>query len=152
MAIQPVPPNTPTVIPHLTVSDAKKAMEFYQAAFGATPGRVSATPDGMVMHAEFRIGSAVIYINDPFGPLTPPANITLHLWSEDVNALWDRAVAAGAKVTMPLADAFWGDRYGHLEDPFGYRWALAQHVEDVPPEELGKRAMEAFSNMGGAQS
>jgi PhnB protein len=149
MSIQPIPPGSPTVIPHLTVSDAKKAMAFYQAAFGATPGHVAATPDGKVMHADFRIGSSVIYINDPFGPVSSTGNITLHIWSEDVDALWKRAVAAGAEVAMPLENQFWGDRYGNLKDPFGITWALAQHVEDVPPEEMAKRAMAAFSKMGG---
>ena len=149
MSIQPIPPGSPTVIPHLTVSDAKKAMAFYQAAFGATPGRVASTPDGKVMHADFRIGSSVIYINDPFGSVSGAGTITLHVWSEDVDALWKRAVAAGAKVVMPLENQFWGDRYGNLEDPFGIVWALAQHVEDVPPEEMAKRAMAAFSKMGG---
>ena len=148
MAVQPVPPNTPTVIPHLTVSDAKKAMAFYEKAFGATTESVSATPDGKVMHAAMRIGNAMIYLNDPFGPLATPANVTLHVWSEDVNALWERAVAAGAEVAMPLGDAFWGDRYGHLKDPFGYSWALAQHIEDVPPEELPRRAAAAFAEGG----
>jgi len=149
MSIQPVPPGAPTVIPHITVSDAKKAMAFYQAAFGAEPGMMATTPDGKVMHGELRIGSSTIYFNDPFGPLATPANIVLHLWSEDVNALWKRAVAAGAEEAMPLKDQFWGDRYGHLKDPFGYTWALAQHVEDVSPEDMAKRSAAMFSQMKG---
>jgi PhnB protein len=149
MSVQPIPPGSPTVIPHLTVSDAKKAIAFYQAAFGATPGMVAATPDGKVMHADFRIGSSVIYINDPFGPVATPANITLHMWSEDVDALFQRAVAAGAEVVMPLANQFWGDRYGHVKDPFGYTWALAQHVEDVSPEDMAQRSAAMFSQMKG---
>lgn len=149
MSIQPIPPGAPTVIPHLTVSDAHAAMKFYEAAFGAERGPVALTPNGKVMHAEVRIGSSVIYVNDPFGPPVAPANIVLHVWSADVNALWDRAVAAGAEVVMPLSDQFWGDRYGHLKDPFGYTWSLAQHVEDVSPEEMAKRSEAMFSQMKG---
>lgn len=149
MPVQPIPPGAPTLIPHITVSDARKAIAFYEAAFGAEAGQPALMPNGAVMHVEVRFGSAVLYLNDPFGPPVPPVGITLHLWSEDVDALWQRAVAAGAEVVMPLADQFWGDRYGHLKDPFGFTWSLAQHVEDVSPEDLVKRGEEAFRHMKG---
>jgi PhnB protein len=150
MSVQPIPPGSPTVIPHLTVSDAKKAIEFYKAAFGAEPGRVAGTPDGKVMHADVRIGSSVVFLNDQFGPPGPaPAGIALHLWSTDVDAAWQRAIAAGAEVVMPLANQFWGDRYGQLRDPFGHKWSLAQHVEDVSPEDMHTRMMAAFAQMKG---
>jgi PhnB protein len=148
MSVKPIREGHPTLIPHLTVSDAKQAIAFYQAAFGAEPGMVSTMPDGKVMHADLRIGTSVIFLNDPFGPLPTPAGVTLHLGSADVDAAWKRAVDAGAEVVMPLANQFWGDRYGLLKDPFGHTWSLAQHVEDVAPDEMARRALEAFSQMG----
>lgn len=149
MSVQPIPPGSPTVIAHLTVGDARKAIAFYEAAFGATPGNIALTPDDRVMHAEVRIGSSVIYVNDPFGPPCTPAGVTLHMWSEDVDAAWKRAVEAGAEVLMPLENQFWGDRYGHLKDPFGHIWSLAQHVEDVAPDEMARRSEAMFSQTKG---
>jgi PhnB protein len=149
MSVQPIPPGSPTIIPHITVADARKAIAFYEAAFGATAGNIALTPDDRVMHAEVRIGSSMIYVNDPFGPPATPSGVTLHLWSDDVDVAWKRAVDAGAEVLMPLANQFWGDRYGHLKDPFGHTWSLAQHVEDVAPEEMSRRSEAMFSQMKG---
>jgi PhnB protein len=149
---QPIPEGTPTIVPHLVVRGGAAAIEFYKRAFGATEERRMPGPDGTsVMHAELKIGTARLYLADEFpgmgrSPLgfkgTP---VTIHLWSTDVDAAFSRAVGAGANVVMPLADMFWGDRYGQVRDPFGHLWALATHKEDPAPEEIMRRAAAAFA-------
>jgi PhnB protein len=143
-----------TITAHLSVREASKAIEFYQKAFGAQLLFVHKMPDGKVMHATLKIGDSKLMLADEFpgmGAKSPQAlggsPVTLSLTVEDVDALWKQAVAAGAKVTMPLANQFWGDRYGHLEDPFGQTWALLSHVEDVPREEMERRATAIFGEM-----
>ncbi len=144
-----------TIIAHLIVNDAPKALDFYKNAFGAEIKGVHKTPDGKVMHAELSLGGARLMLADEFpgmgggSPKTlggSPVVLNLYV-PEDVDSLFKQAVAAGAKVEMPLADQFWGDRYGQVTDPFGHRWALGQHVEDVAPEEMERRAKEAFAAM-----
>ena len=143
-----IPDGFHTVTPHLTVHDAKRALEFYQKAFGAQVLHVSNAPNGKVMHASIRIGDSPVMLNDEFpefgsGPVTPETGgVTLHLYFEDVDSAFQRAVSAGAAVKMPLADQFWGDRYGQVMDPFGYRWSLGAHVRDVSPEEVEKAIEE----------
>lgn len=145
MSVPPIPAGHSTVIPHLNVTDAKAAIEFYRAAFGAVPGNMSVMEDGKVLHAEIRIGNSVVFLNDHFGPpAPPPSGVTIHIWTEQIDELWEQAVNAGARVKMPLADQFWGDRYGHLQDPYGHLWSLGKHIEDVSPEHMAKRAAEAF--------
>ena len=146
-------------MPHLVVNNGAEAMEFYKNAFGAEACGVHNTPDGKVMHAELMIGDARLMLADEFqafGSLSAKtlgnSPVVLNLYSGDVDALFEQAVKAGAVVTMPLANQFWGDRYGQVTDPFGHRWALGQHVEDVAPEEMERRAKEAFSQMAKAQS
>ena len=152
----PVPPGYHTVTPHLVIRGATEAIEFYKKAFGAEVKGVMPGPGGKVMHAEIRIGDSTIMLNDEFPEMgaKSPATIggsavTLHVYVPDCDALWNRAVAAGAKITMPLADMFWGDRYGTLTDPFGHRWSIATHKEDLTPEEIGKRGAEMMKNMPG---
>jgi PhnB protein len=145
-----------TIIAHLVVEDGVKACEFYKNAFGAEIRGIHKTPDGKVMHAELTIGGARLMLNDTFFPNsgigTPqtlkgtPVVLNLYV-GEDVDSLFNQAVGAGATVVMPLADQFWGDRYGQVSDPFGHRWALGQHVEDVAPAEMERRAKEAFEKM-----
>ncbi len=107
MAVQPIPGGHHTLIPHLTVSDGNKAIDFYQAAFGAEVGDVARGPDGKVLHADLKIGDSRIFLNDQFGPPTDPAaGVTIHIWSLNVDAAWKQAVDAGAQITMPLRDAF----------------------------------------------
>ena len=148
---QPIPPGYHTLTPHLIVGDANKAIEFYKKAFGAEEISRMPGPGGKIMHAVIRIGDSVVMLNDEFpdmGARSPKAiggtAVTLHIYVENVDKLWERAVAAGAAVTMPLADMFWGDRYGVVSDPFGHSWSLATHKADVPSEELMKRAAAAF--------
>jgi PhnB protein len=139
---------------HLVVDGGEQACEFYKNAFGAEIHGIHKTPDGKVMHAELTIGGARLMLADAFpgfcaSPKTLGASpVVLNLYvPEDVDSLWNRAVAAGATVKMPLSNQFWGDRYGQITDPFGHLWALGQHVEDVAPAEMERRAKEAFSKM-----
>ena len=141
--------NMQSITPHLVVRGAARAIDFYRRAFGAEVHKRTDDPTGMVMHAELKIGNSSFMLADEYPGMGNPApgkegsSVVLNLYSDDVDALWDRATDAGATVTMPLGDQFWGDRYGQVRDPFGHSWALGQHKEDVSPEEIRKRA-EAF--------
>jgi PhnB protein len=150
--VQPVPEGYHSVTPYLVVDGASRAIEFYQRAFGAVERFRMPAPDDKVGHAEIQVGDSVIMLSDPFpemGSNAPSAagnsSSGLMIYVADVDALFKQAVDAGATVTMPLADQFWGDRYGKLRDPFGHSWHLATHVEDVSPEEMMKRAEAAFA-------
>ncbi|MDR3614141.1 MAG: VOC family protein [Candidatus Obscuribacterales bacterium] len=142
------PKGLHTVTPGLTVNDAKGAIEFYKKAFGAVEIKVSLGPDEKVMHAEIKIGDSVVMLNDEFpemGCLGPKSlggsSIAMYLQVDDADMWFERAVKAGATVTMPLADQFWGDRFGQLADPYGHKWGVSTHVKDVTPEEM-KAAMQ----------
>jgi len=150
-----IPDSICPILAHLVVNNGAEAITFYTNAFGAEPQGAHYTPDGKLMHAELKLGSGRLMLADEFpsfGSLSPKtlggSPVVLNLYSEDVDTLFDRAVKAGAVVTMPLGNQFWGDRYGQVTDPFGHRWALGQHVEDVSPEEMERRAKEAFAKMG----
>lgn len=149
---KPIPAGYHTVTPYLIVADANRAIKFYQEAFGAKETTRLTTPDGKVMHAEFKIGDSPIMITDESpacGSLSPqtiggtPVSIVLYL--EGVDTIVSRAVAAGAKLVMPVADMFWGDRCGTLTDPFGHKWTIATHIEDVTLEEIDARAKALFT-------
>ena len=138
-----IPQGMHSVTPHLICAGAAKAIEFYKEAFGATEEARLPGPDGRLMHAAVKIGDSQVMLVDEmpeWGALGPKSlkgsPVTIHLYVEDVDALVARAVKAGAKVTMPVADQFWGDRYGKLEDPFGHHWSVATHVRDVSMEEM----------------
>lgn len=148
-------PSKGTILAHLILNDASKALDFYKNAFGAEIHGVHKTPDGKVMHAELIIGGARLMLADEFPDFGSksaktlggsPVVINLYVENE-VDGLFQQAVAAGAHETMPLQNQFWGDRYGQLVDPFGHHWALGQHVEDVAPEEMERRAREMFAKM-----
>ena len=152
-SIKPIPDGYHTLTPHLVVKDASNAIEFYKKAFGAKEIRRVPGPDGKsLIHAELQVGDSRLLLVDEFpemncrGPKSIGGSpVTIHMFVDDVDAAFDKAVEAGAEVTMPLADMFWGDRYGILTDPFGHSWSIATHQEDVTPEEIGKRAQGAFS-------
>src|SRR5579862_5146762 len=153
--VKAVPEGTHSITAHLSIKDATKAIEFYQKAFGAQVLHVHKTPDGRVMHATLKFGDSQVMLADEFpGMGTQSAQtlggspVVLNYYVEDVDALYKRAVDAGAKVTMPLANQFWGDRYGQVVDPFGQSWALGSHVEDVAPAEMERRANAMFAEMG----
>jgi PhnB protein len=147
-SVQRVPAGFHTVTPHLTVRGGTEMVEFYKKAFGAKEHRRSVAPDGKsLMHADLQIGDSRVLLNDEFPEMgaTSPLGlsstpVTLHLYVEDVDSLYQQAVGAGAKVVMPLADQFWGDRYGVVQDPSGHRWALASHVRDMSPDQMRKAA------------
>ena len=150
--VKAIPDGMHTVTPHLICAGAAAAIEFYKKAFNAVDeGRLPGT-QGRLMHAMIRIeGSAVMLVDEmpEWGALGPKSlkgsPVTIHLYVEDVDAFVKRAVAAGAKITMPLDDMFWGDRYCKLEDPFGHHWSVATHKRDVSPEEM----RQAMQKMGG---
>ncbi len=154
--VKRVPEGCHTVTPHLVVRGAAEAIAFYKKAFGARELSRHPGPDGKsIMHAEVQIGDSRLYLNDEFpamGATSPLAlngtPVTIHLWVEDVDSVFNQAVQAGGQVLMPVADQFWGDRYGMLVDPFGHRWSVASHMRDMSPEELMKAAAAAFA--GGA--
>jgi len=138
-----VPDGMHTVTPHLTCADAADAIEFYKRAFNALEVSRMAGPGGKLMHGMIRIGDSAIMLVDEFpdygsfGPKSLKGSpVTIHLYVEDVDGFVRRAVDAGAKITMPLADMFWGDRYCRLEDPFGHQWSVATHMRDLTPEEM----------------
>jgi PhnB protein len=140
-----IPQGMHSVTPHLVCAGAAKAIEFYKQAFGAQESARLPGPDGRLMHAAVTIGDSHVMLVDEmpeWGALGPKAlkgsPVTIHLYVDDVDAVVERAVKAGAKVIMPVADQFWGDRYGKLEDPFGHHWSVATHVRDVSMEEAQK--------------
>jgi len=151
--IKAVPECYHTITPHLTVKGASQAIEFYKNAFGAEEIIRLPGPDGKsLMHAAIKIGDSVLFLVDEcshMGYLGPHGTggtpVTIHLYVEDVDTVFNKAVAAGAQVGMPVEDAFWGDRYGRLTDPFGHSWSLGTHKEDLTPEEIAKRAQAAFA-------
>ena len=151
-AAKPIPNDMHSVTPHLVCAGAADAIEFYKKAFNATElGRLAGS-QGKLMHAMIRIGNSPVMLVDEFpewgsfGPKSLKGSpVTIHLYVEDVDSVVARAVAAGAKVTMPVADMFWGDRYGKLEDPFGHQWSVATHLRDVSEEEM----RQAMQKMGG---
>lgn len=153
----PVPEGFRTITPHVTVKGAAKFMEFLKRAFGAVEVDRAPGPGGKLMHVEARIGDSILMFNDEFPEFgTPPIAeghwpITLHVFVPDADAVFARAVEAGCTVTMPLADAFWGDRYGLLKDPFGFSWAIATHLEDLTLEERQARMKAAFSGGAGSE-
>jgi PhnB protein len=153
--VNPIPEGYHSVTPYIVVDGAARAIEFYKQAFGATEVLRMDGPDGRVAHAEIKIGDSHVMLGDESpemgarGPRSIGGSpVTLMLYVEDVDAVVGRAVEAGAKLKRPVADQFYGDRTGGIEDPFGHVWYVATHVEDVPPEELQKRA--AAAHQGGA--
>jgi PhnB protein len=149
--VKPVPEGMHTVTPHLICAGATDAIEFYKKAFNAIEMGHLSNPQGKLMHASIRIGDSAVMLADEFpdwgkfGPKSLKGSpVTIHLYVEDVDATFERAVSAGAKITMPLEDTFWGDRYGVLEDPFGHHWSVATHIRDMTPEEIQQAAQKMF--------
>ena len=150
MTVKPIPEGYPQVTPYLHVEGASAAIEFYATVFGATERMRMPEPDGRIGHAELQIGESLIMLSDEYpelGVRSPKAlggtSVTMSVYVEDVDGVFDRALQAGATVLRPIQDQFYGDRSGTLEDPFGHRWSVATHIEDVPPEELAARAAAA---------
>jgi len=153
-AAKAVPQGFHTLTPHLVVRNADQAIEFYKKAFGAEViGDIARMPNGKVMHALLRIGDSNLMLNDEMpemGALAPSgggSSVTIHIYTPDVDAAFERATSAGAKVRMPLADQFWGDRYGVVADPSGHQWSIAAHVKDLSPEEVRTSMKDAMASM-----
>jgi PhnB protein len=145
--VKPIPDGYPRVTPYLHVDGANAAIEFYSKVFGATERMRMPAPGGKIGHAELQIGNSVIMLADEFPDMNvrgPKAfggtPVTVMVYVEDVDQAFDRAIKGGAKEIRPVMDQFYGDRSGEFEDPFGHRWNVATHVEDVPPDEMAKRA------------
>jgi PhnB protein len=145
--VKPIPEGYPEVTPYLIVDGAAKALDFYKRVFGATERMRMPGPGGKVGHAEIAIGRSVIMLADEHpemdarGPRAFGGSpVSLHVYVPDVDATVKAAVAAGAKVVRPVEDRFYGDRLGTIEDPFGHHWSVATHEEDVPPDEMARRA------------
>jgi PhnB protein len=146
-AVKPIPDNYPRVVPYLCVNAANAAIEFYRTVFDATERMRMPEPDGRIGHAELEIGTAVIMLSDEFpdlGVKSPPTiggtPITLTLYVTDVDDVYQRAIDAGSTAVRPLTDQFYGDRTATFEDPFGHRWSIATHVEDVSAQDMAERA------------
>jgi len=153
---KPLPEGQRSVTPHLVVRDAARALDFYKEALGAEELVRIPAPGGLLMHAELRLGDSKVFLVDEFpespmeGIGSPPqigaTTVTIHLFVDDVDAVVQRASAAGAKVTQPPTDMFWGDRYARIVDPFGHSWSIATHLEDLTPEQIQKNMAGAFES------
>lgn len=153
--VNPIPTGYHTVTPYLVLSNAARAIEFYTKAFGAKEISRMGGPDGKIGHAELQIGDSIIMISDEMMSARSPQSlggspVSIFLYVDDVDTVFGNAVSAGAKADMQPADMFWGDRYGKMTDPFGHQWSVATHIEDLTPEEMGKRAQEAMAQMAGS--
>jgi len=153
MAVKAIPDGYHQVIPNLVCSSASAAIDFYKHVFGAKERVRMPGPGGKVSHAELEINNTIIFINDPMGQYAPPESkvhpIQLCLYVENADGIFDRAVKAGARSSMPLENMFWGDRYGKFVDPYGHEWGLLTHVEDVSMEEMQRRQKEFMAKAAG---
>lgn len=154
-AVSPIPPGFHAITPHLMVKGAAEYIDFLKRAFGAVEVYRSPGPGGKLMHVQVKIGDSVLMFADDFSAEfdMPPflrGNLpfVLNLYVTNADAAWDKALAAGCTVRHPIADQFWGDRYGQVADPFGFVWAISQHIEDLTPEQMQERAAKMF---GGGQ-
>ncbi|MNR76066.1 hypothetical protein D3C72_67210 [compost metagenome] len=149
-AVKAIPEGMHSLTPHLICADAAAAIEFYKKAFHATDAAILPGPGGKIMHAHLRIGDSSLMLMDEFpefcslGPKSLKGSpVTIHLYVENADAVFNRAVAAGAIAKMPMEDMFWGDRYGVVEDPFGHSWSIATHVRDMTQEEIAEAAKKS---------
>lgn len=153
-AATPRPPKPQTVTPYLVVNKAAEALEWYKKAFGAKVFSTIPGPNNKIMHAGFTVGDSQVFLSDQFpgSSIEPPTSLggtsfDLHIWHRNADKLWDRAVAAGAKVAMPFDDQFWGDKYGKLLDPFGHSWALSRKSK-LSKAELEAKRVETMKQFG----
>jgi PhnB protein len=153
VTVKPIPEGYPRVTPYLCTDGAADAIDFYVSVLGAKERMRMPAPDGRIGHAELELGNSMIMLADEYpdmGFRSPKAvggtPVTLHVYVEDVDAVFAKALASGAKELSAVKDEFYGDRTGKMEDPFGHVWIISTHVEDVPPEEMEKRAAEAMGS------
>lgn len=158
--VKPVPDGYHSVTVALVVDNARGALNFYKQAFDAATLGVAEGPGGKVIHAAFRIGDSIVMLADEFpewGSVSPKSSggkqsSSLHIYVNDADAMFKKAVSAGATAVMPMSDAFWGDRYGQVVDPYGHRWAIATRKKNLTPEEMKKAQDEAMQQMCGKQA
>lgn len=157
--VKPIPDGYHTITPYISLSDAEKAIEFYKKAFNAIEIERAEAPNGKIMHAVIKIGDSLLMLSDEMpgsecGISSPKAlkgvSAMIHLYVPDVDKFFNQAVKAGAKAVMPVADMFWGDRYGHLQDPFGHMWSVATHTVDMSKKEMAEAAEEFFASHKGS--
>ena len=155
MAVNPIPEGYHSLQIYLAVEDAAKAIDFYKEAFGADEQMRMPGPDGKVAHAELLIGDSRLMLSDPFehSNVRPPSErggptASVFMYVDDVDATFEQATEAGATVTSPLEDMFWGDRFGTVTDPFGHVWSMATHKEDLTEEQVAERSKAAMAEMG----
>ena len=153
--VKPIPDDYPRVTPYLIVDGASAAIDFYRSVLGATERVRMPAPGDKVGHAELEVGDSLIMLADEapemdaIGPRSVGGTpVSLHVYVDDADSVFDRAVEAGAKPVQPVEDKFYGDRSGQFEDPFGHHWSVATHVEDVPPDEMSKRAAAMSAGQG----
>ncbi|BBP02287.1 VOC family protein [Sulfuriferula nivalis] len=151
--VNAIPEGMHSLTPHLVCRDAAAAIDFYGRAFGAIEQFRLPMPDGKIMHACVQIGDSKLFLFDEmpehgaFGPQDLKSTpVTIHLQVQDADAVFARAVAAGATMTMPLAEMFWGDRYGRVRDPFGHHWSIATHTRDLSPEQIRDAAATSMGS------
>ena len=153
-AVKPIPEQYRSLTPNLVCRNASAAIDFYKKALGATEVARMVGPDGKIMHAELKVGDSLFFLNDPMGPGASQSEtsakeggnaIALHLYVPDADKVFNSSIEAGARQVMPIANMFWGDRYGVIMDPYGHQWGIATHVEDVTPEDMGRRQKEFFA-------
>jgi PhnB protein len=154
-SVKPIPDGYPQVTPYLSVDGAAAAIDFYCKVFGATERMRMPSPDGRVGHAELELGNSLIMLADEYpemgirGPKSIGGSpVTISVYVDDVDSVFERALKEGAMATREVENQFYGDRAGQFEDPFGHKWSVATHVEDVPPDEMTKRAAEAAGATG----
>jgi PhnB protein len=150
--VHAIPEGFHSITPALTCKGASKAIDFYKQALGAKEVSRMEMPGGMIGHADLQVGDSHFFVSDAFpgmssGPEGKTPSSYLSIYTDDVDSAFNKAVSAGCTVTMPLQDMFWGDRYGKFTDPFGHHWGMAQHVEDVAPDEMERRSREWQASM-----
>ncbi|PYT17472.1 MAG: glyoxalase [Acidobacteria bacterium] len=154
--VKPIPEGYHSVTPYLVLRDTKRALEFYKKAFGAETRMTMPSPDGRIMHAEIKVGDSMVFLADENPQMAPDVKApqsagavtgSTFLYVQDVDAVVKKAVDAGAKVMMPVADMFWGDRYGKVVDPFGHHWGIATRIADLTPEQIAKGQAEFEKKM-----
>jgi len=153
--VKPIPAGFHSITPYLVVNNGSEAIECYKKAFGAKEIIRHTTPDGKILNAQLKIGDSMLLLSDEFpgadvrSPLSlGTSTVTIHVYTKDVDKLWEQAISSGARIVMPLSNQFWGERYGQLSDPFGHRWSLSQQIKmsDEEMEALQKAAMEMFAS------